>query len=524
MSSSPTQLRILIVDDSALDGDLIVRSLRNLPQPFRTHQVSDRPTLLTALESFAPHVILCDFAMPGFGGLEALDVVRRLAPAVPFIFVSGSIGEEVAVAALRAGASDYVLKDRLARLPSAVERALEFARATAERERAQERLRRIYAFETIGHLTGGLAHDFNNLLTVISGSLELVSGALPPGTAAERDVNMARDATMRATNLTRSLLALARGRPRQRTSIAVDQRLEELLPLLRNSVAPLVVVYYAPGAAGEVVRVDSAEFDTAVLNLAINARDAMPNGGALRIATRPVELDTSRQVSDATLLPGRYLTIEVVDEGVGMSPQVLAKAFEPLFTTKTGERGTGLGLPMVRAVCLRSGGSVELESLDNKGTTVRMWLRIEERSVAAASAGGGGARPEVARGAVVLLVDDAQDLRSIMRRCLEQAGYRVDEAGSALEARQALAAGARYDIIVCDIRLPDGDGIALTAEARARFPDIAVLVVSGIDAAPQEMPLAGCEFLHKPFDRAGLLHAVSAALETAERGTNPRDP
>ncbi len=398
-----------------------------------------------------------------------------------------------------------------------------------ELKELEQQLNQAQRLEAIGLLAGTVAHDFNNLLTGISASAELARRQLEQGRTAElaQDLETILEATERAGQLTRRLLTFSREHliePRDLDLNEVLRGLHRFLARLLDASIELVQDY-APGPLP--VHADPAELEQVVLNLAINARDAMPRGGRLTLRTRAVSAEAPDDGSGRAAAPER-VELQVVDTGVGMTDRVRALAFDPFFTTKEVGRGTGLGLPTVRRILRTCGGEVELESAPGQGTTVRVrFLRV------AGPAGGSSSRPPFGSGGAaaqpagpgestttVLLVDDSREVRQSVERLLEVSGYRVIAAGDGDEALEAAARGARFDILVTDLVMPRRGGLEVAETLCAARPGLPVVFISGYagGTTPEALAATGGVLLEKPFTSAALLAAVRRALE---RGRAP---
>ncbi|HEY8010009.1 MAG TPA: PAS domain S-box protein [Rudaea sp.] len=384
--------------------------------------------------------------------------------------------------------------------------------AVAQRTRTEEQLAHAQRLEAVGQLTGGIAHDFNNLLTVISGNLQLLEDELADRPEVQDILAAALRATGRGAELTRKLLVFAR---RQRLNpLAIDMRtlLDELGPMLVRSLgeAVKVEIQCAPGMAN--VFVDPGELDAAILNLAINARDAMPRGGVLYIVARERHVDSAE--ASPELPAGTYVAIEVRDTGLGMTPDVLARAFEPFFTTKETGRGSGLGLSMVYGFVKQSGGHIVAESRLGYGTRIDLYLP------AAASAPPPRAqlppKPPPAGKEIVLVVEDEEDVRRIAVAFLTSAGYTTCEAANGEQALQILQSRRDVALLFSDVVLGSGmSGGELANAAQSLWPNLRVLLTSGYEhptsqpdtTTPPSLPL-----LRKPYRREDLLASIRQSL------------
>jgi PAS domain S-box-containing protein len=381
----------------------------------------------------------------------------------------------------------------------------------AERARAEETLRQAQKMEAVGQLTGGIAHDFNNMLQGVAGGLETARRRITQGRADEagRYLEMAREAVGRAAGLTRRLLAFARRQRLDPKAIDPDGLVAGIADLLRRTVGPGVKVELDLHDGTGSVLCDANELESALLNLCINARDAMPEGGRLMIGTADAELSAADIAEQEGAAPGDYVVISVTDTGEGMQPEVLERVFEPFFTTKPVGQGTGLGLSQVYGFVQQSGGLVRLESVSGRGTTVRLYLPRQERG---ATTGPPPAAPvpQFATGQTVLLVDDEDGVRGPAAERLRELGYQVLAVADGPAALRLLQASSRVDLLVTDVGLPNGmNGRQVAEAARERMPALPVLFITGY--AGSALP-DGVEVIGKPFELDALARRVQAML------------
>jgi PAS domain S-box-containing protein len=437
----------------------------------------------------------------GSGGLEhCLEVFESGRPSVGRGVVVTSEGEriwETTLAPLRDG------EGKVYRLVGA-------SRDITERERAEAERRRFQRMEAIGQLTGGVAHDFNNLLQVIRANIELLLPRLSGDAAARRRAEGALHGADRAAQLTRQLLAFARRQPLAPAPINPGRLIEDMTDLLRRTLGESIEVQTRVEAGVWNTLADPAQVESAVLNLAINARDAMPDGGRLTIAISNATLDEAYASEAEEVTPGAYVEIAVSDTGTGMDRDTAARVFEPYFTTKGEEKGTGLGLAMVYGFVKQSKGHVQLDSEPGRGTTVRLYLpRSELAESAPARPSPSAADGLVGDGRVVLVVEDEALVRMSAVEMLQAMGFRTLAAGTAAEARRQLEGDRRIDILFTDVGLPDVKGPALALEARKLRPELKVVFASGYNS---ERAAAGMEtgvYLAKPYAREALEQAMS---------------
>jgi PAS domain S-box-containing protein len=382
------------------------------------------------------------------------------------------------------------------------------ARDITELKAAQEQLRQSQKMEALGQLTGGIAHDFNNLLTVVVGGLDIITKrAVDP--KLKRYAENALAAAERGARLTGQLLAFSRVQRLEVRRTYVAPLIENMRPLLRNVLGPGITKQFDLDEAMMPVMADPTQLEVAVLNLAINARDAMPEGGVLTFSSRPLSVS-----GEPDLEAGDYIELTIADTGVGMPPEVLERAFEPFFTTKEVGKGTGLGLSMVYGMARQSGGAARIESTPGKGTAVKLLFRKADESVAEAAVHA-DEPPPATRSPTrqsILVVDDDPDVRGFIVEALEEQGYVVREAA---DGREGIAELDREtpDLIVLDFIMPGLSGADVARHARERRPDQPILFVSGYsetEAVKRTAP--DSPLLAKPFRAEALHKAVRGAL------------
>ena len=382
------------------------------------------------------------------------------------------------------------------------------ARDITELKAAQEQLRQSQKMEALGQLTGGIAHDFNNLLTVVVGGLDIIAKRADDGKL-RRYAENALAAAERGARLTAQLLAFSRVQRLEVRPTFVAPLIQNMRPLLRNVLGPGITKEFDLDEGLMAVGADPTQLEVAILNLAINARDAMPSGGVLRFATKKVEVR-----GDAELEDGDYIELIISDTGVGMPPEVADRAFEPFFTTKEVGKGTGLGLSMVYGMARQSGGAVRIDSKLGEGTAVRMYFRKAETKIVQDAAGSAEiTHSEVERQAAsVLVIDDDPDVRAFIAAALEDQGYIVRQAA---DGREGLAQVQREkaDLVIVDFIMPEMSGAEVARKIRAKIPQQSILFVSGYsetEAVKRTAPDA--PLLTKPFRADALHRAVRAAL------------
>ena len=639
-----TPLNILIVEDSPNDADLVLFELRRAGYTPAWKRVETESDFLAELKKL-PDIVLSDYSLPQFSGLRAAELLQKSGLNIPFILISGTVGEDAAVEAMKLGATDYLLKDRLVRLAQSVERALEQKRLGDERNQTQKELTwktalleaqvdsaldailvvdehtrrilqnqrlvelfkvpdhiarddddakllqhvvsqtknprqfservaylyahpdeigrdeielangtildrysapvrdkagkyygRIWTFrditerrqleaqfrqsqkmEGIGQLAGGVAHDFNNILAIIQLQSELLKsrGGLSPEQMAFAD--QIGTTVQRAAALTRQLLLFSRREVFQPRDLDLSESITSTAKMLNRIVGENVQMQLKLAAQPMFINADAGMMDQVLLNLTVNARDAMPNGGHLIIQTAGMEFDEFVVSQMPLARPGSFVCLSVSDSGCGIPPEILPKIFEPFFTTKDIGKGTGLGLATVFGIVQQHQGWINVYSEVNHGTTFRIYLpRLAKNAISKIS------QPALAemRGGqeTILLVEDDPSLRLSVRTALTQLGYRILEAPTGVKALEVWNQNRdQIGLLLTDLVMPDGmNGKDLAHRLRQENPKLKVIYMSGYSAevAGKDFPLEeGVNFLSKPFQITKLAQAIRARLD-----------
>ncbi|MDT7950318.1 MAG: MHYT domain-containing protein [Acetobacteraceae bacterium] len=383
-----------------------------------------------------------------------------------------------------------------------------------DRKRAEEALRQLQKMEAVGQVTGGVAHDFNNLLSVIIGNIELLRRRVPDDPKLTRLLDGAMQGAQRGASLTQRLLTFARRQRLEPEPVDLPELVRGVADLLQRSLGPTVRIETQFPLTLSRAHVDANQLELVLLNLAVNARDAMPDGGRLTISANEESFGRSPRSGPNELPPGDYVCLSVADTGTGMDPATLARATEPFFTTKGVGKGTGLGLSTAQGLAEQSGGRLVLRSKPGGGTTVELWLPAIDSAAPPQTGDLPAAKPVAARSAVpltVLAVDDDPLVLANTVAMLEDLGHTVLPNSSAQAALRALADGVRPDIVVTDHAMPGVTGLQLAERVRTEYPSVPVLLVSGYAEV-----MAGADFdvprLNKPFTQVGLAEAVDATL------------
>jgi len=517
-------LRALIVEDCEPDADLLIAELGAAGYAVTYQRVETAATMRAALEQSQWDVVLSDYHLPQFSGPAALETLRATGQDLPFIIISGTIGEETAVSALKSGAHDFLVKGRLARLIPALERELRDAGSRRDRLRLEEQLRQSQKMEAIGQLAGGIAHDFNNVLTAILGYSELLRDQLRNAPDALADLEEIEKAGQRAASLTRQLLAFSRKQHLQPQVLDLRQVIADVEKMLRRIIGE--DVRFEIGASETVARVkaDRSQMEQVLMNLAVNARDAMAKGGTLTIQAGRDDPPSRSLPRDASSPPDGWVSLALKDTGCGMSPEVQSQIFEPFFTTKGAGKGTGLGLSTVYGIVRQSGGHICVESQPGVGTSFTIYLpavREAIDSIAIPQAlNDGGVGTET-----ILVVEDDDGIRALVRKVLASRGYTVLDAPG---GNHAMVVSDGYPgivhLLLTDIVMPDLSGPDLAQRILGRRPKIGVLYMSGFSSRLSghlDILGSGAAFLHKPFTPETLVKKVRASLERSAQLVHP---
>jgi signal transduction histidine kinase len=384
------------------------------------------------------------------------------------------------------------------------------------RARVQEELRQSQKMDALGQLTGGVAHDFNNLLSIILGNVELARRKVHDGEDIDRNLDQAARAANRGAAMTQHLLALSREQALSPQTIRIGDLLSSMRNLLGVTMGGHISLDIVHHEDIGLCTADPGQLETALLNLAINARDAMSEGGMLTVEFESVELDEDDVMSNPGARPGHFIAVSVRDTGTGISPEVLSRVFDPFYTTKGQGEGTGLGLSMVYGFAKQSGGLVTIESEEGVGTLVRLYLPQAEEEIGEQAEDEVGEVPR-GRGESVLVVEDEPAVRELVVSLLEELDYEVDGAGDGAEALAVLAATEHVDLLLSDVVLPGGmSGVQLSREVKQRRPEVRILLMSGYAAGTlkKEGRLdPGVELLPKPFQQIELASKVREVLD-----------
>ncbi len=513
-------LHILHLEPSPQEAGLVVSRLQSAGLHCSANRVATPEEFVQALRDGPVDLILSEVALPGFDGMMALEMARKTHPEIPFIFLSHTTVEEVAVQSLKSGATDYVLKRWPVRLAPAIRRAVQDAEARQDRARLQEQFLEAQKMEVIGHLAGGVAHDFNNILAVILGYADLTTLLLEPASRAHQNLDEIRHAAERAAALARQLLAFGRKESCQPVVLNLNEVLTNLDKMLRRLIDEHIMLVVQPGRETGRIKADSGHVGQVLMNLIVNARDAMPHGGVLTVKTANASFNGASSGHPPAAVPGEYVVLTVNDNGTGMSEEVRARLFEAFFTTKPRGKGTGLGLATCQRIIRQCGGFIDVRSELGQGSTFDVYFpRVHEE--ASASSRRAPARTLPKGTETLLLVEDDPAVRHLAVDVLEMQGYRVLRASNGQEGLQVAGEvkGDGIDLVITDVVMPRMSGKVMADWLKATYPEIKVLFTSGYAeeaVADHGVFEPGIDFLAKPYTPSALAWKVRSILDEEE--------
>ncbi|HEY6945046.1 MAG TPA: response regulator [Candidatus Acidoferrum sp.] len=517
MQSRPYQ--ILFVGDSA-QAKVVLQLLRDAEESiFDVTQEENWQAALSQIAFGGPDAVVWDLPAGGVDILGHLKEARSRNNSLPLLVLVSESDKQLGTQAVKAGACDYLLKETLNK--DFLRKVLQYL---IEGNRAENMLRQSQKLEAIGRLSGGLAHDFNNLLCVISGHTELLTEALGSNDPALRSVTQIRKAADSAAALTRQLLAFSRRQVFHPQVVDLNAIVVETERLLARLIDEHIEFYTALDPALDRVLVDPIQIEQVIINLVLNARDAMPQGGKLSIETSSVALEEDHHSRLSHIPAGKYVLLAMTDTGCGMNEETQSRIFEPFYTTKEMGKGTGLGLATVYGIVKQSGGFIWVYSEEGRGTTFKLYLpRVVSPLTEACPS---EQQREIGKGTeTILLVEDAEPLRALTKEFLTDSGYTVLEAANGDEALQiAQSYSGAIDLLLTDVVMPRMGGKLLVEQMARIRPGTQVLYMSGYpnDGMVQAGILANrVTLLEKPFTREILAKRVRQVLDASPREPEP---
>jgi two-component system, cell cycle sensor histidine kinase and response regulator CckA len=510
---SQKSLRVLIVEDSVDDVDLILRELQRSGYQVDHERVDTREGLLNSIERRHWDLIICDYSMPHFSGADALKLIRERKIDTPFIYLSGTLGEETAIDALKQGAQDYLMKGNLRRLVPAIERELREAQQSRERALLEKQVQQLERFEAIGRLAGGVAHDFTNVISSIFGWAQLGEEEAPAGSRLRERFQRIEAEAKRAADITQKLLAFGRKQVLQPITLNLNRAILEIRDFLAPGLGSAIQLRLVLAPDLQTIRADPTQIGQVIMNLCLNAKDAIEKSGTVVIETRNVLVDSTDRLSDCAVRAGRYVLLSVSDNGVGMDAGTQERIFEPFFTTKEIGKGTGLGLSTVYGIVRQHDGLINVHSEIGKGATFEIYFPSlpgvpEDRPAPAQEKPVQGTE-------TILLVDDEDSLREVSQEVLTRLGYKVLTAENGEQATRMFGDhAAEIQLVLLDLVMPGMGGLEALLAIKKLKPVPVILMTGHLTEAlsansiPRDLPL-----LQKPYSPKTLAQIVRNTLD-----------
>jgi two-component system cell cycle sensor histidine kinase/response regulator CckA len=517
-------LRVLIVRDSEDDSQLAARELERAGYEADWKWVNSLDGLAKLCDLGKWDVIISDVSFAHFSGADALEMVRSRAMDTPFVFILGAAGEELGALAPKESEQSYLVKSDLRGLAPAVQRELKEYADRLEHVRLEKSVQHLLKFEAIGRLSGGIAHDFNNMIGAIIGWAELGCQETRAGSKSHVRFEKIREQSQRAANLTSQLLAFGRKQVLQPRILDLNVLIREEMAFLGRVIEKDIEIRVILDPILRVTHADPTQIQQVLMNLCLNARDAMPHGGELIIETSNFEIDEEFKRNRPTAVPGSYVLLKVTDNGVGMDPDVAEQIFEPFFTTKELGRGSGLGLATVYGIVKQHGGSIYVQSTKGRGSSFEVYLPASagEHEPIESSQN----QQEVAGTGTILLAEDHDGLRESAQEMLHALGYEVIAVGTGTKAVGVFKENAqRINLVMMDIVMPGLGGPDAYVQMCKIRTGVPVIFTSGY--APKSETLLSlldqkAEFVQKPYDYPKLSRIIHEAMGSSGP-VGPRD-
>lgn len=512
-------LRVLLVEDSAEDAFILMRELRRGGYDATHKQVESAEAFQTALSANSWDLVIADWHLPKFSAPAALAILKKSGIDLPFLILSGVVGEAEAIAAMKAGAHDYIQKGNTARLLPAIERELREADLRRRNKRLEEALQQSQKMELIGRFAGQVATQFKEALVTITNSAAALSESLPRSESVRQELEHIEEAAQRAGMLTFQLLALGQTEPARAKLLDLNVLLTDNYEVLRHIVGNQVRLTTCFDPALASIRGDQSQIEQLVLNLVVNARDATPPGGSISIETTNAELDAGYLSEYLGASPGKYVLLSIRDTGSGIPRQVRPHIFEPFFSTKPKGRGTGMGLAFVYNIVKQSGGDIQVESEPGRGSVFKIYFPQAESGANKQSARMEASVSEKRR--TILVVESDPDISAPVQAALTEAGHVVLNARDGRTAR-LIARSFRdgIDLLLASVVLPDMSGSELAAELAGLHPEMKV-VYSAAYGDPCDVLLGGGQLaIDKRAGADGIVRRLTEVLDSLVTSTS----
>ena len=513
-------IHILLIEDNPGDARLVKEMLaEGDPGSFLLDHVERLAEGLARLKEDNFQVVLLDLSLPDGQGLDTVIRVCTQIPHVPVLVFTGCNDETLAIRAVQVGAQDYLVKGQMDHhlLKRSIRYGLERKRAEERMRALEERLRHSQKMEAIGTLAGGIAHDFNNILSGLLGYAELIGLETRPGSSISKNLEELLKVGVRAKDLVKQILAFSRRTLQEKKPILVEPLVQEAVKLLRSSLPTTIEIRLDIKEDPGIIEADPTQIHQVLLNLGTNSFHAMEEtGGLLTIGLAPIHLDSYAAGQHADLQQGPYVRLTVSDTGLGMTPEIMNRIFDPYFTTKEAGKGTGLGLAVVHGIVQSHGGAIKVYSEAGKGTTFHVYLPRIKASGGEPLVGIDEEPLPHGKGEHILLIDDEQTLVEIGNQMLEHLGYQVSVRTSSIEALGLFSSQpGRFHLVITDLTMPNMTGEKLAGEILRIRPDLPIILCTGFSEHVTEgkaKALGIREFLMKPLTLKDLARALRRNL------------